>query len=165
MILYITYSGITLAKVSDLRILRNEIVLNGNTHLQAICGVFAIIVQGLQLDDNRIEDNGPKTQEPVANAQIGIRGGVHIWGIMPLVEPSSWNSDKALLLLGERGRNGVPTVLMRDNIIIAPLGRSVTFFSVGQVVVARNRLVTQGTTGRGMDLICATVLIGNFGLS
>jgi hypothetical protein len=165
MILFIAYGGIALAKVSDLRILRNEIVLNGNTHLQAICGVFAIIVQGLQFDDNRIDDNGPKTQEPVANAQIGIRGGVHIWGIMPLVEPASWSNDKALSFLRQRGRSAVPTVLMRDNIIIAPLGRSVTFFSVGQVVVARNRLVTQGSTGRGMDLIAATVLIGNFGLS
>jgi hypothetical protein len=54
---------------------------------------------------------------------------------------------------------------MRDNIIVAPLGRAVTFFALGLVVVARNRLVTQGTTGKGLDLIAATVLIGNLGLS
>lgn len=54
---------------------------------------------------------------------------------------------------------------MRDNIIVAPLGRSVTFFALGAVVVNRNRLVTQATTGRGLDLIAASVLIGNLGLS
>ena len=54
---------------------------------------------------------------------------------------------------------------MRDNIIVAPLGRAVTFFALGPVVVARNRLMTQGTTGQGLDLIAATVLIGNLGLS
>ena len=165
MVFFIAYGGITLAKVSDLRILRNEIVLNGTTHIQPIVGVFAIIVQGLQLDDNRIDNNGPKTEEPVANAQTGIRGGVHIWAIMPLVEPSSWNSNNALSLVRARGRNGIPTVAMRDNFIVAPLGRAVTFFAVGQTVVARNRLVTQGSTNRGMDLIAATVLMGNFGLS
>lgn len=165
MIFFIAYGGIALAKVSDLRILRNEIVLNGNSHIQPICGVFAIIVQGLQLDDNRIIDNGPKTQEPVANAQTGIRGGVHIWAIMPMVEPTSWSSSNSLDFLRQRGRSALPTVSMRDNIIVAPLGRSVTFFSLGQVVVARNRLVSQGSTGRGLDVISATVLIGNFGLS
>jgi len=84
---------------------------------------------------------------------------------MPLVEPSSWNSNNALSLVRARGRTGIPTVAMRDNFIVAPLGRAVTFFAVGQTVVARNRLVTQGSTNRGMDLIAATVLMGNFGLS
>ena len=163
---FIAYGGITLAKVADLRILRNELVLNGNTHLQPICGVFAIIVQGLQLDDNRIIDNGAKTEQPVENAQTGIRGGVHIWAILPFVEPTSWSSPNALSFLRERGRNALPTCSMRDNIIVAPLGRALTFFTLGPVVVARNRLVTQGTTGtRGLDLIAATVFIGNFGLS
>ncbi len=32
-------------------------------------------------------------------------------------------------------------------------------------MVARNRLVSQGTTGRGLDLLAASVLIGNFGVS
>src|SRR5205807_1734345 len=62
-------------------------------------------------------------------------------------------------------RNGIPTCSMRDNIIVAPFGRAITFFALGQVVVARNRLMTQGTTGRGLELIAAIVLIGNLGLS
>ena len=161
---FVAYGGIALAKVSDLRVLRNEILSNGTTYIQPICGVFAIIVQGLQLDDNRILDNGPKTQEPVDNAQKGIRGGVHIWFVLPIIEQASgWTSASTV---GKRApRNGVTTCAMRDNIIVAPLGRAVTFFAIGPVVVARNRLVTQGYTGTGADFIASTVMIGDFGLS
>src|SRR5262249_24739460 len=41
------YGGIALAKVNDLRILRNQIVGNGARHVGPVCGVFAIIVQGM----------------------------------------------------------------------------------------------------------------------
>jgi hypothetical protein len=160
----IAYGGISLAKVSDLRILRNEIVSNGVSHIQPICGVFALIVQGLQLDDNRIVDNGPKTEEPVDTAQKGIRGGVHIWFVLPILEQTSGSTNPSLFLK-KTNRNGVTTCAMRDNVIVAPLGRAVTFFAIGPVVVARNRLVTQGYTGVGADLIASTVMIGDFGLS
>ncbi len=162
MLLLIGYGGIALAKVSDLRILRNEIVNNGISHLQPICGVFAVFVQGLQLDDNRIINNGPRTEAEVANAQVGNRGGVHIWVILPLVEAVS-----ADVILKGKGKTltSVPTCSMRDNIVVAPLGRAVTFFAVGSVVVNRNRLVTEASTLRGLDLIATTVLIGNLGFS
>jgi hypothetical protein len=55
--------------------------------------------------------------------------------------------------------------MLRDNLIVAPLGRAVTFFALGSVVVGRNRLVTEGTTGKGLDLLATTVLIGNLGIS
>lgn len=156
------YGGISLAKVSDLRILRNEIVNNGVSHLQPICGVFAIFVQGLQLDDNRIVNNGPRTEAPVKNAQNGNRGGVHIWIILPMIEVATAN---ALFKTKGRTLTSVPTCSMRDNIIVAPLGRAVTFFALGSVVVNRNRLVTEASTLRDLDLLASTVLIGNLGLS
>ena len=133
----------------DLRILRNEIIANGNSHLQPICGVFALIVQGLQLDDNRIIGNGPRTQEPAGNAQTGIRGGVHIWIILPVIEQSSSFSPTHAVVQPSI-RNGVSSCAMRDNIIVAPMGRAVTFLVLGQTVVARNRLVSQGASGRGL---------------
>lgn len=163
MSLLVAYGGIALAKVTDLRILRNEIVHNGVSHLQPICGVFGIIVQGLQLDDNRILDNGPKTREPAGNAQKGIRGGVHVWIVMPVMGPAP--TDKFFAANKVQTRSGVTTVAMRDNVIDAPLGRAVTFFALGPVVVARNRLVTQGYTQSGLDVFASTILIGNFGPS
>jgi len=160
----VAYGGISLAKVIDLRILRNEIIANGNSHLQPICGVFALIVQGLQLDDNRIIGNGPRTQEPAGNAQTGIRGGVHIWIILPVIEQSASFSPTHAVARPSI-RNGVSSCAMRDNIIVAPMGRAVTFLVLGQTVVARNRLVSQGASGRGLDLIASTVLIANLGIS
>jgi hypothetical protein len=162
----VAYGGISLAKVTDLRILRNEIVSNGTSHLEPICGVFAIFAEGLQLDDNRILDNGRKTKEPATSAQNGLRGGVHIWIALPTIEQalgSSFSSES--VIVKPSLRTEIPTCSMRDNIIVAPLGRAVTFFALGPVVVARNRLMTKGTTGRGLDFIAATVLIGNLGLS
>ena len=156
------YGGISLAKVSDLRILRNEIVNNGISHIQPICGVFAIFVQGLQLDDNRIINNGPRSEASVKNVQAGNRGGVHIWIILPVIEVTTAN---ALFKSNGRTLKSVPTCSMRDNIIVAPLGRAVTFFAAGAVVVNRNRLVTEASTLRDLDLLATTVLIGNLGLS
>jgi len=162
---FVAYGGIALAKVSDLRIVGNEIVRNGTNHIDPICGVFAIIVQGLQFDDNRIIENGPRTDDLVRDAHNGIRGGVHIWMILPLDDhTASWSPESRTLARRFNG-SGVPTCWMRDNIIVAPLGRSVTFFSVGSVVVSRNRLVTQATTGAGLDLLATTVMIGNLGIS
>lgn len=169
----VAYGGIALAKVSDLRILRNEIINNGPSHRVPICGVYAIIVQGLQCDDNRIINNGQRSTEPVENIQTGIRGGVHVWIVMPTVIvstpaapaasgiASSVNTSKARLALD----NGGATALLRDNIVVVPVGRAVTFFALGPVVVARNRLVTQGTSGKGLDLLATTNLIGNLGFS
>ena len=158
------YGGIALAKVSDLRILRNEIVNNGTSHIQPTCGVFAIFVQGLQLDDNRILNNGPRNEAPLKNAQNGLRGGVHIWIIAPIIEATSTLNISSHLSKRAVDKS-IPVCSMRDNIIAAPLGRSVTFFAVGAVVVNRNRLLTEATTGRDLDLIAASVLIGNLGLS
>ena len=164
MLLLVAYGGIALAKVTDLRVLRNEIVNNGTSHLEPICGVFAIVVEGLQLDDNRITNNGPKTEALATNAMAGIRGGVHIWLILPVIEIVT--SEHAFANISKRAiRNGLPACAIRDNIIVAPLGRALTFFALGQVVVARNRLVTRGCTTKGIDLIAATVLIGDFGIS
>ena len=168
----VAYGGIALAKVSDLRILRNEIIHNGPSHRVPICGVYAIIVQGLQLDDNRIIDNGHRNSEPVENIQVGIRGGVHVWIVLPTITISTpanptlaasraAASSSSTLALD----NGGSTVLLRDNIIVAPVGRAVTLFALGPVVVARNRVVTQGTTSKGLDLLATTTLIGNLGFS
>jgi hypothetical protein len=165
MLRLVAYGGIALARVSDLRILRNEIVGNGRNSAQPVCGVFAIFVQGLQLDDNRILDNGPRGAEPAANAQQGVRGGVHVWVVLPALDESLNAKYTAAKLDQRKMHDAVTTCSVRDNMIVAPLGRALTFFALGPVVVARNRLVTQGTTGRDLDLIAATVLVGNLGFS
>lgn len=159
------YGGIALAKVADLRILRNEIIANGPDHRVPICGVYAIIVQGLQLDDNRIIDNGRRSNDAEDDLQAGIRGGVHIWIVLPTIETAADTKPGSVILKRLAAGDGATTAMLRDNIIVAPVGRAVTFFALGPTVVARNRLVTQGTTGKGLDLLATTTLIGNLGIS
>ena len=159
------YGGISLAKVRDLRILRNEIFGNGNSQLIPICGVYALFVQGLQIDDNRIFDNGHGSDVPGDLVTGGVRGGVHVWMVLPMVEKSAHGKYESSFIHRKSVRNGLSSCVMRDNFIVAPLGRAVTFFALGPSVVARNRLVTQGTTGKGLDLLAATVLVANLGIS
>ncbi len=159
------YGGIALASVSDLRILRNQIMGNGASDRSPICGVFALIVQGLQLDDNRIFDNGHASPDDVRVASAGVRGGVHVWLVLPAIQQSVGGKYHSPFVNRRAARNGLTTCDVRDNLIVAPLGRALTFFALGPVVVALNRLVTQGSTGRGMDLAAATVLIGDLGIS
>jgi hypothetical protein len=125
-------------------------------------------VQGLQLDDNRILNNGQRSKEPVKNTQNGIRGGVHVNLILPIISPK----DEGLSITAtttsqfkSTARDGASTVMMRDNIIVTPVGRTISFFALGPVVVARNRLTTQGTTAKRLDLSVTTAFIVNLGFS
>jgi len=61
-------------------------------------------------------------------------------------------------------RNAVTTCAMRDNMIVAPVGRAVTFLARGRwswLVIASLARGTQHWFG----LIASTVLIGDFGIS
>jgi hypothetical protein len=160
----IGYGGIALAKVSDLRILRNQIMGNGASARFPICGVFALMVQGLQLDENRIFDNGHALDDDEV-IKPGVRGGVHVWLVLPTIDQSPGGKYQTSYVTRKSARNGLTTCDVRDNVIVAPLGRALTFFALGPVVVARNRLVTKGSTGKGLDLAAATVLIGDLGIS
>src|SRR5262245_53560227 len=54
---------------------------------------------------------------------------------------------------------------LRDNLVVAPVGRAVTLLCAGPLLIARNRLVSQGTTGRDLEPLATSVLVANFGLS
>ncbi|MFO1302120.1 MAG: DUF6519 domain-containing protein [Burkholderiales bacterium] len=152
------YGGIALAIAHDLRIVDNEIRDNGRSHLEPICGVFAIVATNLDLRFNRIRDNGPKNAEPGTAAKAGLRGGVWIWFAMPRI------ADRPVMGKALGRVDGASSAVLRDNLIAAPLGRAVTMFALGTVAVSDNRLASLGTTGRDLDLVAGTVLIGNLGI-
>ena len=154
------YGGVSLACVTDLRINDNEIEHCGVSHLEPICGVFAIVVQNLELDRNRIVDNGPrKGEEPASAAKAGTRGGVWIWVVGPNATPRTVDGLKL------QRWDGIPAAAIRDNLIVVPLGRTITMLGLGHMSVLRNRLATSGTTGRDLELLATTALIVNVGLS
>jgi len=164
--LLIAYGGIALAKASDLRISGNEIVQNGNRFQLPVCGVFALIVEGLHVDDNRILDNGPR-EGSLKEVAPGIRGGVHVWIVMPSIQAPGMAMLASDLKASARlpVRDGGRSLAVLDNTIVAPLGRALTCFALGPALVSRNRLVTQGNAGTGLDRLAATVLVGDLGIS
>jgi hypothetical protein len=154
------YGGITLAIATDLRICDNEIVENGVDHIEPVCGVFAIAVENLQVERNRIRDNGPRRdEEPATLAKPGTRGGIWVWWAATRSDP------RPSLDAAARRFDGVPAATIRDNIIVAPVGRAVTVLGAGPMVLAGNRLVSLDTTQRDLDTLATTVLFGDFGVS
>lgn len=156
----IGYGGIALATATDLRICDNEILRCGADHLEPICGIFALVVENLTIDRNRIRDNGPRAgNEPANLAKAGTRGGIWIWVTTTRSDPRVVQEQPL------RRFDGVPAAAIRDNLVVAPLGRSLTLFAAGPVTIARNRLVSQGTTGRDFEVFATAVLVGNLGIS
>lgn len=154
------YGGIALALATDLRVIDNEIVENGVNHTEPVCGVFALGVENAHIEGNRIVDNGPKTtEEPATMAKNGTRGGIWIW-----LATARRRKDRVREFDTARFE-GVPAAVIRDNLIVVPVGRAITLFAVGGLTIARNRLVSHGTPGRDLDLLATTVLVGNFGIS
>jgi hypothetical protein len=161
----IGYGGIALAIARDLRVCDNEITHNGASHLEPVCGLFALAAVNAQIDRNRIIDNGPRVREGGnAGAKPGTRGGIWIWLAL---ESAPGNSGQKVALAAAQLRrpSSLPAALVRDNIIVTPIGRTITLFAIGAVDIARNRLITQGTTGRDLDVLANTVLVGDLGLS
>jgi hypothetical protein len=155
----IGYGGIALAVARDLRVLGNDILRNGSSHLDPVCGIFAVAVQGLQICDNRILDNGPRLNDELDDAaSAGNRGGIWIWLALPV-------RRKNIKRREARAFAGLASVTLNDNSVVVPLGRCVTLFALGPVTVGQNRLLSQSTTGRGLDLIATNTLIANFGIS
>lgn len=158
---FIGYGGISLAVAHDLRITDNEIDNNGAGHIEPICGVFALAVEHAQIDRNRITDNGPRlTEHPAAAAKAGTRGGIWIW--FAYARPPELAPVRDL---ESPDTSGVPAALIRDNVIVVPIGRPITLFGAGAFTIARNRLVSQSTSGQDLELFASTVLAGNLGIS
>lgn len=141
--LAVAYGGITLAYVSHLVIESNDIIRNGKNWLAPVCGVFALMAEGLRIEHNRILYNGPKNSDALANAQAGLRAGVHIWLV--------FDQDQQ--------------IRVQDNQIIQPHGRALTLLGVGGMSVCDNQLVTQTAGSAVTDPLVGSVLLGNFGLS
>jgi hypothetical protein len=130
--------AITLADVEQVVIRDNDIVNNGKTSIDPICGVFALISSGILVERNRIVDNAPKiagNDKPRA----GWRGGVVLTRALP---PSV-----AIQLpgLGDIVRqNGEPSARVAHNVIVVPEGRAIAILGAGPMSIADNHLTTRG---------------------
>jgi hypothetical protein len=134
----IGYGGIALADVTRLVVRGNVIEANGTSHVEPICGLFLLHGEGVEISGNSIANNGTRTGEPVASANIGPRGGIYIVAATateaPLPEGQSGHSVAAT----------APVLALHDNVVSTPLGHALFAFVVGPVSVRGNHFMTQG---------------------
>jgi hypothetical protein len=152
------YGGISLADTENLVIRHNAIENNGPSHLEPVCGVFVLHGEGIDISDNRILNNGAKTDQPGNTAKTGRRGGINIvLAIAPVVPTPIFRVLAPV-------ENGVPAAKIHDNIVSQPLGRALWLTALGPVSVLDNHFTSRGVTGSA-SMTAATVYIQNLGLS
>lgn len=154
------YGGISLADVEYLVIQGNIIEDNGPDHLEPICGIFILHGEGVDISNNRILNNGAKTDEPSKGAKPGPRGGINILYTVAPTLPLT------ILDIELPRQDGVPAARIHDNIVTTPLGRALSIIALGPVSVVGNQFTSKGVVLRYIpSLIAATVGIVNLGVS
>ncbi|MCP4401359.1 MAG: hypothetical protein GY801_29175 [bacterium] len=155
------YGGIALADVEYLVIQDNIIEDNGLDHLDPICGVFILHGVGIDISNNRIFNNGAKTNKPDRPVKDGRRGGINIvYGVTP--------TEQVIISRQEFPRqNGVPAVRVHGNIVSVPLGRALSLTALGPVSVIGNQFTSRGMVLKPTSptFTASTVAIMNLGIS
>jgi hypothetical protein len=151
---FVGYGGIALSMTSKLSIVDNDIIDNGRDWRTPVCGVFALIADGLRIERNRILNNGPRDENLAEEAQKGIRAGVHIW--------LAYMSGKG----GKTIKDSSPAQLRIDaNQVVQPLGRALFLLGAGPMSVTNNYLASRGASQGATDALASTAFVANFGIS
>jgi len=160
------YGGIALADVLNLRIHDNDIVNNGSSPLEPVCGVYVLHGEGVEICDNRIVGNGGKLTGD-ARYKAGPRSAIHlVYAIAPTVSVSlSSPLSKSTELSNLPRQNGVPAAKIHNNIVVHPVGRALTINALGPVFVTDNQLTSRGVIKGSDSAKVSTVAILNLGLS
>jgi hypothetical protein len=127
------YGVIALAEVRVLEIAGNLLVENGQGHLAPICGVFVLGAASATIASNQIFANATRSAS-TAEPAPGIRGGIVVMSCEAF-EPGAQKLFRAASLHAAR---------VIDNVVVWSEGRALALCAAGDVVVARNRFVSEG---------------------
>lgn len=155
------YGGISLADTENCVIRENRIENNGRSHIEPVSGIFILSGEAVDISDNRILNNAPKTSDAGKNARPGVRGGIVINNSFKKVKQALIENNPAIL------KDGIPAVKIHDNIVTQPLGQALMIRALGPVSIVGNSLISQDADLRSNPLskIAASVLIQNLGRS
>jgi len=141
--------GIVLADVSGAVIRDNLIADNGSTHLNPICGIFALTASDIEVAGNTIRGNGRRTGS-TSTAEAGHRGGIVLCQVLPTLTPRV-NSTGGRRL-GDR-ITGSAAARIHHNTVEAPAGRALELVASGPVEITDNSLISQGDQFNGRVLL------------
>lgn len=159
----IGYGGIALADVDHLVVRDNVITDNGPDFRQPVCGIFVLHGEGMEISRNHILNNGardPDSQETASSVKRGPRGGINVLFAVAPVIPITINEKTVPT------QDGLPALMVHDNVVSVPLGRALSATALGPVSVVANLFTSRGTSARDeQTFIASTVMILNLGLS
>ena len=155
------YGGVCLAGADNLTVRENRIENNGRSHLEPISGVFVLYGENVDISDNRIIANGPRTAETNKDARAGIRAGIFIGMTFKKIASEIFEGAESLFA------DGIPAVKVHDNVVVQPLGQALFLLAYGPVSVVGNHLTSQGVDYQAspFSLLGGTVIIVNLGIS
>jgi hypothetical protein len=161
MVMQVGFGGIMLADCENAVIQENQIGDNGVSHVEPVCGIFILYGEGVDISNNRILNNGPRTSYDDRNVRLGLRGGIVIGMALKKLERREFNDQELLY------NDGIPAVKVHDNIVTQPLGQALLMMAMGPVSVIGNQMTSQGPDSavNPLSLIAGTVFIVNLGIS
>ncbi len=155
------FGGIGLSYCRNATIGENLIENNGISLIEPVCGIFILYGEKIDISDNHILNNGPRTsfteqQDP----RRGERGGIVIkMSYKDVLAEFTGEGPVGLY-------DGIPAVKVHDNIVAQPLGHALLLMAFGPVSVVGNQFTTQATNRQHpLSLLAGAVFILNLGVS
>ncbi len=155
------FGGIALTECENAVIQENEILNNGRTHRDPICGIFLLYGEKIEITNNRILNNGSRTNLDNNNITQGFRGGIVIGMSFQALANDIVEGEELL------SPDGIPAVKIHNNIVTQPLAQALFIVAFGPVSVIGNQLTSQSISARAnpISLLAGTVFILNLGVS
>jgi hypothetical protein len=151
--------GVCLAASMNATIRENQILRNGLGILQApICGVGLVAAQNVAIEDNRIIDNGPPAVLAETPPAYGLRGGIAIHEVTPLLgytfaagtDPAVDGPTMPRTVKDFQGSSEGSALVVRCNEVRQPVGRALWVQrGFGAVTVTGNNFTSFGNPVAG----------------
>jgi len=158
------FGGVALADVYEAVIQENDIVNNGVTHTDPICGIFMVHAEKIDISNNQIVNNGPRQAGKELQIRQGQRGGIVIRSTFKQLAEQLKEvagGENPLLVF-----DNTFAVKIHSNIVVQPMGHAIFLFAFGPVSIVGNQLSSQGIDPKNTyNLIAGTVFIFNMGFS
>ncbi len=153
--------GIALSIVDGLVIRDNDILDNGASYIEPVCGIFVLVGIGVEISRNRILGNGanPVSTQSNSEPKKGARGGILIFMGADGISRNAGASG-----LRQTSPSGESALKLHENIVSAPLGRALTMFYRGHVSIADNQLLSLKAEPLSVILPTAVLILGIDGL-
>lgn len=134
----LAFGGIALQRIVDVRIRENLIGNNGTLHTDQICGIFASLAAGVDVEENTLAANGPLASANRVSF-FGTRGGI--------VFPQLRDSDTSLVAAETRSSRLTSiefAARIHDNTVATPLGPALFLAATEMISVVANHFTSYG---------------------